>query len=316
MIEVYGANSSGKTTFVTSLCSVAQKLFPDKLVAIIDVEQAFDPAYAQLLGLDLSEERLVFTQPDGGTQALDIYEKLVASGIFSVVVLDSVAALVTDRELEADIGDHLMAEVPRMVGRFLKKLQPVARKTETLCIFINQLRKGIASYGTPDVTTGGEAFKFYASMRIKIRKGELLKRGSDVYGQVQFAKFEKNKCGKPYQEAETQLIIGKGYEPYSEIVDVACDREIIVRGGAWYTYPTTLTPEGTDRIMGKIGLTHHYETNDADFEFLKLKVLESYKNVEVETEEDNEISEAELERLIEIDIADVKSTTVVLAEDE
>ena len=301
IIEVYGANSSGKTSLITSVCAQAQRLFPDKLVAIIDIEQAFDPAYAETLGLDLSEERLLFTQPDGGVQALDIYEKLVESGVFSIVVLDSVAALTTDREMAADVGDQLMAEVPRMVGRFLKKLLPVAKKTETLCIFVNQTRSNIGSYGGGDITTGGAAFKFYASMRVKVRKKELLTRGSETYAQVQVAKFEKNKCGAPYREAETILIFNKGYDPYSELVDVAIDKKLIERGGAWYTLPTTA---GDHRLMGKVAVAAFYEDNLAEFEFLKAKLEESYKAVVVMDEDDSEILNADPDLVDEVEVSE------------
>ena len=233
IIEIYGPESSGKTTVALHCVAEAQKM--GGTAAFIDAEHALDPVYAEKLGVDIDE--LYVAQPDNGEQALDICEALVRSGAIDVVVIDSVAALVPKAEIEGDMGDSHVGLQARLMSQALRKLAGVISKTNAVAIFINQLREKVGVvYGNPETTTGGKALKFYASVRLDIRKGEAIKEGSEIKGNRTKIKVVKNKVAPPFKSCIVDILYGEGISRSSELLDLAVERDLIKKAGAYYSY--------------------------------------------------------------------------------
>lgn len=245
VIEIYGPESSGKTTLAIHAIAQAQKM--GGIAAIIDAEHAFDRSYAKNLGVDL--DTLLISQPDNGEQALEIADNLIRSGAIDILVVDSVAALTPKAEIEGEMGDQKMGLQARLMSQALRKLTATISKTNTCCIFINQLREKIGvMFGNPETTTGGNALKFYASMRIDVRKVTQLKDGDDATGNRTRVKIVKNKVAPPFKKAEFDIVFGEGISRIGEIVDLGVEYEIIKKSGSWFSYNDSRLAQGRDAV--------------------------------------------------------------------
>ncbi len=245
IVEIYGPESSGKTTLTLHIISEVQKLGGE--AAFIDAEHALDPVYAKALGVNIDD--LLVSQPDNGEQALEITEALVRSGAIDVVVVDSVAALVPKSEIEGDMGESHVGAHARLMSQALRKLSGAVSKSNCIVIFINQLREKIGViYGNPETTTGGRALKFYASVRIDIRKGEPIKSGADIIGNRTRCKVVKNKVAPPFKSAEFDVLYGKGISKMSEIIDIGVQLDIISKSGSWFYYNEERIGQGRDKV--------------------------------------------------------------------
>lgn len=245
IIEIYGPESSGKTTFALHAIAEAQKL--GGRVAFIDAENSLDPQYAQKLGVNIDE--LLLSQPDNGEQALEICEALVRSGAISVIVIDSVAALVPQAEIEGEMGDSHVGLQARLMSQALRKLAGVINKTNTVAIFINQLREKVGvMFGNPEVTPGGRALKFYSSIRLEIRRAEQLKLGTDIVGNKTTIKVVKNKMAPPFKSCTVDIMYGEGVSHEGELVDLATEANIIEKSGAWYSYKGEKIGQGKENV--------------------------------------------------------------------
>ena len=270
VIEIYGPESSGKTTIAIHVIAEAQK--KGGMCAIIDAEHAFDSVYAQKLGVDV--DNLLISQPEYGEQALEIADRLILSGALDVVVIDSVAALVPKGELEGEMGDSKMGLQARLMSQALRKLTATISKTNTICIFINQLREKIGvMFGNPETTTGGNALKFYASVRLDIRRQAQIKDGDEAIGNRVKVKVVKNKVAPPFRSAEFDLIFGEGISKVGEIIDMGVELGIVQKSGSWFSYEANKLGQGRDSVKNLLqdnpGLANEIEAK------IRAKLLEA-----------------------------------------
>ncbi|MDY0211027.1 MAG: recombinase RecA [Acholeplasma sp.] len=267
IIEIYGPESSGKTTFALSAIAEVQKA--GGFAAFIDAEHALDPQYAKALGVDV--DNLILSQPDTGEQALEIAEALIRSGAVGIVVVDSVAALVPEAEINGEMGDSHVGLQARLMSQAMRKLSGIISKTNTIAIFINQIREKVGvMFGNPETTSGGRALKFYASVRLEIRRSEQIKLGTDIVGNKVNIKVVKNKVAPPFKTATVDIVYGKGVSKMGELVDLASDLDIVKKSGAWYAY------EGEKIGQGRENAKEFLETHADISKAIETKVRQSY----------------------------------------
>lgn len=268
VIEIYGPEASGKTTLAMHAIAEAQK--NGGIAAIIDAEHTFDRFYAEKLGIDV--ENLLISQPDNGEQALEITDNLIRSGALDIVVIDSVAALTPKAEIEGEMGDSKMGLQARLMSQAMRKLTANISKTNTSCVFINQLREKIGvMFGNPETTTGGNALKFYASVRVDIRRTAQLKEGEEIVGNRTRVKIVKNKLAPPFRKADFDILYGEGISQLGEVVDLGTDFNIIKKSGSWFSYGDTKIGQGRDAVKQIL------KDNPELYEELKAKVQEALK---------------------------------------
>ena len=267
IVEVYGPESSGKTTVALHMIAEVQK--KGGIAGFIDAEHALDPAYAKHIGVDI--DNLYISQPDNGEQALEITETMVRSGAIDIVIIDSVAALVPKAEIDGDMGDSHMGLQARLMSQALRKLTAVISKSNCIVIFINQLRDKVGvMFGSPETTTGGRALKFYASIRLDIRRIEAIKQGGDIVGNRTRVKVVKNKIAPPFKEAEFDIMFGRGISKEGDVLDLAADSAIVIKSGAWYAYNDAKIGQGRENAK------QYLIENPEIFTEIEVKVREKY----------------------------------------
>ncbi len=270
IIEIYGPESSGKTTLAIHAIAEAQKA--GGVAAFIDAEHAFDRFYAEKLGVDINN--LYISQPDNGEQALEIADQLIRSSAIDILVVDSVAALTPKKEIEGDMGDSAVGLQARLMSQALRKLTSTIAKTNTTCIFINQLREKIGvMFGNPETTTGGNALKFYASVRVDVRKSTPVKDGDNILGNLTKVKVVKNKVAPPFRKCEFEIIFGEGISKVGEIIDLATEYEIIKKSGSWFAYGDSKLGQGRDAVKQML------KDNPELCEELEAKIMEKLKEI-------------------------------------
>ena len=270
IIEIYGPESSGKTTLAIHAIAECQKA--GGIAAFIDAEHAFDRFYAANLGVDI--DNLYISQPDNGEQALEIADQLIRSSAIDIIVIDSVAALTPKKEIEGDMGDSAVGLQARLMSQALRKLTSTIAKTNTTCIFINQLREKIGvMFGNPETTTGGNALKFYASVRVDVRKSTPVKDGDNILGNLTKVKVVKNKVAPPFRKCEFEIIFGEGISKVGEIIDLATEYDIIKKSGSWFAYGDSKLGQGRDAV--KLMLKDNPEL----CEELEAKIMEKLKEI-------------------------------------
>ncbi|MBP3503074.1 MAG: recombinase RecA [Clostridia bacterium] len=268
IIEVYGPESSGKTTLTLHMIAEAQKMGGE--AAFIDAEHALDPVYAKHLGVDI--DNLIVSQPDTGEQALEIAEALVRSGALDIIVVDSVAALVPKAEIDGDMGDSHIGLQARLMSQALRKLAGAINKSKTVIVFINQLREKVGvMFGSPETTTGGRALKYYSSVRLDIRKIENIKQDGEIVGNRARVKVVKNKMAPPFREAEFDIVYGKGISKSGNILDIAVSLDIVEKSGSWFSYNGTRIGQGRENVK------KYLEENPEMLNEIETKVRENYK---------------------------------------
>ena len=268
IIEIFGPESSGKTTLALHAIAEAQK--QGGIAAFIDADHAFDRFYAANLGVDV--DQLLISQPDNGEQALQIADQLISSAAVDIIVIDSVAALTPKAEIEGDMGDNKVGLQARLMSQALRKLTSTISKTNTTCIFINQLREKIGvMFGNPETTTGGNALKFYASVRIDVRPSTPIKDGDEVIGKLTKIKIVKNKVAPPFRKCEFDIMFGTGISKYGEILDIAVDKNIVKKAGAWFSYGDSKLAQGRDACLALL------KDNPELCEEIEAKVREAIK---------------------------------------
>ncbi len=268
IIEIFGPESSGKTTLALHAIAEAQKL--GGIAAFIDAEHAFDSFYAKNLGVDI--DNLLISQPDNGEQALQIADQLISSAAVDIIVVDSVAALTPKAEIEGDMGDNKVGLQARLMSQALRKMTSTISKTNTACIFINQLREKIGvMFGNPETTTGGNALKFYSSVRIDVRPSTAIKDGEEVLGKLTKVKIVKNKVAPPFRKCEFDIMFGEGISKVGEILDIAVDNDIVKKSGSWFSYGETRLAQGRDAVLKLL------KDNPELCEELEAKVREAIK---------------------------------------
>ena len=269
IIEIYGPESSGKTTLAIHAIAEAQKL--GGIAAFIDAEHAFDRFYAEKLDVDV--DNLLISQPDNGEQALEIADQLIRSSAIDIIVIDSVAALTPKKEIEGDMGDSAVGLHARLMSQALRKLTATISKTKTTCIFINQMREKIGiMFGNPETTTGGNALKFYASVRIDIRKSTQIKDGEQVFGNLTKVKVVKNKVAPPFRKCEFDIMFGEGISKVGEIIDLGVEYNIIQKSGSWFSYQESKLAQGRDATKDLL------RDNPELCEELEAKIMEAIRN--------------------------------------
>ncbi len=298
IIEIYGPESSGKTTVALHVVAEAQKMGGE--AAFIDAEHALDPIYAKKIGVDI--DNLIVAQPDNGEQALDIAEALVRSGALDVIVIDSVAALVPKAEIEGEMGDSHVGLLARLMSQALRKLTAIISRSGTVVIFINQLREKVGVvYGNPETTTGGRALKFFASVRLDVRKQEPIKNGTEVVGNHTRVKVVKNKVAPPFREAEFDILYGQGISKEGNILDVAVEHGIIKKSGAWFSYNGEKIGQGRDNVR-KYMVANPEFTKDIESQVREILTASERKNVvESDDEEVTNDSENQEETIVKKD---------------
>jgi recombination protein RecA len=265
IIEIYGPESSGKTTFALHAIAEVQK--NGGYAAFIDAEHALDPQYAKALGVDI--DNLILSQPDTGEQALEITEALIRSGAIDIVVIDSVAALVPEAEIRGDMGSSHVGLQARLMSQAMRKLSGAISKSQTIAIFINQIREKVGiMFGNPETTPGGRALKFYSSVRLEIRRAEQIKIGSDIIGNVTKVKVVKNKVAPPFKSVVVDIIYGKGISKVGEIVDLAVEEGLVKKSGSWYSYNNEKIGQGRENVKA------YLEQNPKLYEELEQKIRE------------------------------------------
>ena len=273
IVEIYGPESSGKTTLALHVVAEAQKAGGE--AAFIDAEHALDPKYAAALGVDI--DTLLVSQPDNGEQALEIAEYLTRSGALDVIVIDSVAALVPKAEIEGDMGDSHVGLQARLMSQALRKLTGVISKTNAVVIFINQLREKVGvMYGNPETTTGGKALKFYASVRIDIRKSEAIKEGKEIIGNRTKIKIVKNKVAPPFRTCVVDMLYGEGISREGELLDIAVEQDIVQKSGSFYSYKGERIGQGRDNAR------RYFKDNPEAFDEVEAKIRESFNSGNIE----------------------------------
>ena len=273
IVEIYGPESSGKTTLALHIIAEAQKI--GGVVAFIDAEHALDPVYAKKLGVDTDE--LLLSQPDTGEQALEIVEALVRSEAMSIIVIDSVAALVPQAEIEGEMGDSHVGLQARLMSQALRKLGGIVNKTNTICIFINQLREKVGiMFGNPETTPGGRALKFYSTVRLDVRRGEQIKINGEPLGNKTVIKVVKNKVAPPFKTAEVEIMYGEGISKIGEVIDLAVNNNIIDKSGAWFSYKGEKIGQGKENV--KLVLKNNQAMYDEIYDLLRKKVFNNEEN--------------------------------------